>query len=105
MFPMIKYGSSKELQFKLVDDAGDAVSVTLVAGDVKISKDHGSFTNVTNLPVEIGTTGIYWFVLTGTETTCKNIAINIKDQTVPAVFVESSMIMVTGGNANAWFAG
>jgi hypothetical protein len=44
--------------------------LTLLASDVKISKDGGAFASATNPPVEIGATGRYSLVLTADETNC-----------------------------------
>ncbi|MCP4536242.1 MAG: hypothetical protein GY832_03775 [Chloroflexi bacterium] len=44
-------------------------SVTLAAGDVKLSKDGAAFANLTNLPVETGTSGMLVVSLTTAETT------------------------------------
>lgn len=41
--------------------------LSFAAGEVKISKDNGAFANVTNLPVEIGTSGVYGMLLTAAE--------------------------------------
>lgn len=43
-------------------------NVTLVAGDVKISKDGGGFANLTTLPSEVGTSGLISVELSAAET-------------------------------------
>ncbi len=42
-------------------------SATLAAGDIKVIKDGGAAANISALPTEIGTTGIYRFALTASE--------------------------------------
>ncbi len=42
-------------------------SATLAAGDVKVIKDGGAPANITALPTEIGTTGVYRFSLSTSE--------------------------------------
>lgn len=54
-------------------------SVTLASGDVTLSKDGGSFTNIASLPVEIGTSGWLAVVLTGTEMTADTIVVRFRD--------------------------
>ena len=44
-------------------------SVTLAAGDAKLSKDGAAFANLTNIPVETGTSGMLVITLTTAETT------------------------------------
>lgn len=59
--------------FDAVDSASPTAlrtGIIFVAGDVRISKDGGAFANVTNLPAEIGSTGVYGFNLTAAETNC-----------------------------------
>lgn len=50
----------------------------LAAGDVKISKDGGAEANVTTLPTEIGTTGIYGQTLTAAEMQASVILVHYK---------------------------
>lgn len=54
-------------------------SVTLASGDVTVSKDGGSFTNIASLPVEIGTGGVLSIALTGTEMTADTIVVRFRD--------------------------
>lgn len=44
-------------------------SVTLAAGDVKLSKDDGGFSNLATLPTEVGTSGCLKVTLSAAETT------------------------------------
>ena len=50
-------------------------SATLTAGDVKVIKDGGAPANITALPTEIGTTGVYRFSLTDSEMNATTIAV------------------------------
>jgi hypothetical protein len=54
-------------------------SVTLATGDVKVSKDGGSFNNIGTLPVEISTTGVLSVALTGTEMTADTVVVLFRD--------------------------
>jgi hypothetical protein len=54
-------------------------SVTLATGDVKVSKDGGSFNNIGTLPVEISTTGVLSLALTGTEMTADTVVVLFRD--------------------------
>ena len=56
-------------------------SVTLAAGDVLVSKDGGATANITNLPTEIGTTGILTVTLTASEMTADRVTVLFHDQT------------------------
>ncbi len=62
----------------LVDSAGRPnykSSATLAAGDVKVIKDGGAPANISSLPTEIGTTGVYRFSLTASEMNATTIAV------------------------------
>lgn len=54
-------------------------SVTFAAGDVTVSKDGGAFTNITTLPVEIGTSGVLAVGLSATEMTADVVAVRLHD--------------------------
>lgn len=53
---------------------------TLAAGDVKVSKDGGSFSNITSLPTEIGSTGALTVSLTATEMNADRVVVLFHDQ-------------------------
>jgi hypothetical protein len=53
-------------------------SVSLVAGDVQVSKDGGGYSNITSLPSEIGATGEITVILAGAETTGATKYITVK---------------------------
>lgn len=52
--------------------------LSLLATDVKISKDGGALANATNAPVELGTSGRYALVLTAAETSCSWLHVYIE---------------------------
>jgi hypothetical protein len=52
--------------------------LSILASDVKISKDGGAFASATNAPTEIGSTGRYALVLTATEMNCGWIHIYVE---------------------------
>jgi hypothetical protein len=54
-------------------------SASLATGDVKVSKDGGSFNNIGTLPVEISTTGVLSLALTGTEMTADTVVVLFRD--------------------------
>lgn len=54
-------------------------SVTLAAGDVKVSKDGGAFLNIGTLPLEIGTTGVLTVALTADEMNADRVAVLFHD--------------------------
>ena len=54
-------------------------TVTLAAGDVTVSKDGGNFASVTNLPVEIQTSGVIVGTLTSTEMTADRVVVRFRD--------------------------
>ena len=103
---LYEYGTTSPLYFKLTS-SGVGVAATLATGDVKISKDGGAFANVTTLPTVVdASNGPGWFKWTPTaaETQCEVFIINIKDAS-GAVFDENALVVATGGNASARFAG
>ena len=54
-------------------------SVTLAAGDVKVSKDGGAENNITTLPTEIGTSGVLSVPLSATEMTADTVTVRFCD--------------------------
>lgn len=54
-------------------------SVTLAAGDVTVSKDGGSFSNITTLPTEISTSGVLTVALSSTEMNADRVAVRFHD--------------------------
>lgn len=54
-------------------------SATLAAGDVKVSKDGGAFSNVATLPTEIGTSGVLSCPLSATEMNADVVTVKFSD--------------------------
>jgi|GEM_PF-6803325 len=54
-------------------------SVTLAAGDVKVSKDGGAFANIATLPTEIGSSGVITVTLSSTEMAADRVAVLFHD--------------------------
>ena len=50
-------------------------SATLAAGDVKVIKDGGAPANISSLPTEIGTIGVYRFSLSASEMDAATVAV------------------------------
>ena len=90
LLPFIEYGAT---DFK--------TGVTLAAGDVKISKDGGAFTNIATLPTILGA----WMVITlsATEMQAEYIAFQAIDQTATKVFEDQGAILAT--TPRAWIQG
>ncbi len=94
------YGSTEVVEVALRDLTGaDYSGTTLNSGDVKISKDGAAFGNVANLPTN-SSGQVRWTPDTG-ELNAKSIAFRIKDQTSPAEFIVSDVLIETYGHASA----
>ncbi len=62
--------AATDFEIPLIDSAGRPnykSSATLAAGDIKVIKDGGAAVNISTLPTELGTTGVYRFTLTASE--------------------------------------
>lgn len=102
---MRKYATEVTIRFSLkAPDTGKFKSgVTFEAGDIKIAIDDAVPANATNAASEIGG-GAYKITLTAAEVTGKNVRLLIEDQTVPAIFASSEIVIDTTGNASAQHA-
>ncbi len=88
------YGSTEPIEITLFDLTGaDLSSETLASGDVMISKDGGSFTDVSTLPTNTGGQ-VRWTPEAG-ELDAKAITLRVRDQTSPATFVVVSVTIET----------
>jgi len=85
--PFVTYGAT---DFK--------TGVTLAAGDVKISKDGGAFTNIATLPTIVGKW--MYITLSAIEMQARNIAVEIVDQTATKVFEDTAATLST--NIKEW---
>jgi len=100
-----KYGvlltTARAISFGLyqIDGIDLEPSATFVAGDVTISKDGGAEANIANLPVDEGQG--YRIILTATELTAARIRIAIVDQSATKVWLDTTIVIETYGNASA----
>lgn len=103
-----KYGvlltTARAISFVLyqVDGIDGEPAATFAAGDVTISKDGGAEANITNLPVDEGQG--YRIILTAAELTAARTRITIVDQTATKVWLDTTIIVETYGNASAQHA-
>jgi len=101
------YASTDPIYFKFTL-AGVGVDPTLVLGDVTLSKDGGTVTDIPLVeltPVDaLNMVGAYLWTPTAVEASCKVMVVNIKDQAGSA-FDENMLIISTGGHASARFSG
>lgn len=69
-----------------------------------ISKDNGTFASTTNAPVEIGTTGAFYLLLTATECNCSTAQITVTATNSGAVYARFwlvfSTVNIVGAYAN-----
>jgi len=85
-----------------VVDLATAADWTPATGDMKLTKDQGSLTNVTNLPTSGGGSVLWSFTASATELQCAELAVQIVDSATKAV--EDNMLRIyTYGNAAAKF--
>lgn len=66
----VRRATSVPITFPMIDSLNRPSrksGLILTSGDIQISKDGGSFANVTNSPSEIGSTGRYTLTLTASE--------------------------------------
>ena len=69
---------------------------TLAAGDVKVSKDGGSFANLTTLPsVAPASSKLVGVALTNTEMNADKVTIVFSDQTVPPEWCDYAVTIIT----------
>ena len=79
------------------------VNPTLIAGDVKISKDGGAFVNLATLPTVSPAGGAQVKItLSAAEASCKIAVIRFVDQTAPPEWEQQSIAFYTYGNASAF---
>lgn len=81
MLPPVK-GAAFTFDISLVSQADTDVfktSVTLAEGDITISKDGGSYTNIATLPTEIGTTGVLPVALSTDEMNADRVTVRFHD--------------------------
>lgn len=104
-----EYGTQKLIPFKLTLN-GVGVSVTLVSGDVYLSKDGaaGGAVDVATIS-EVDSTnmiGLYeWTPTVAQAQATDYFALTIKDQDTTVAFDENCVIHYTGGHGSARFSG
>ncbi len=95
-----EFGKAKTFALPLVTfGATDFFTgASLIAGDVKISKNGGAFTNIATLPTVLGA----WLIVTlsPTEMQAGFVAVQIIDQTGPKVFQDVGAVVTT--TAQSW---
>lgn len=87
-----------------------ATGITFASGDVKVSKDGGTFANVTNLPTEIGSTGVYALTLTAAEMNASWVHVLVNKTGYPPLNVQlgtdgsnAGTVQTDGGNTSQTF--
>lgn len=66
----VRRAAATTISFPMIDSTNRPLrksGLSFAAGDTKISKDGGTFSNTTNTPAEIGSTGRYALTLTAAE--------------------------------------
>lgn len=109
----VRRASSIPFTFPLIDSLNRPqrkTGVILTSGDVQISKDGGSFANVTNTPSEIGTTGRYTVVLTAAEMDASWVHLYVTksgvddhDQMIATSANPSGTVVTDGSNSASTF--
>lgn len=84
--------------------------LTFTAGTCQISKDGGTFANTTNLPTEIGTSGVYKLQLTSVEVDCAWLHIitnisgaNPQDRVIETTNSQMGTVVSNAGNTAQTF--
>lgn len=101
-----KYGVARVIEIPIIKrgvvDFAVGADWTAAAGDVKIIKDGGAATNVTNLPAAIasGNGAVWSFSLTATEMQAARVVVTVVDASTKAV-EDQSFIIETYGHASA----
>ena len=104
------YGTESIVATPLVDSSGDFLTSdpTVVTGDVIVYKDTGSGLDAgsaaTNVAAYSFVGGIIELTLTATEMQAEKVIITFID-TAPKAWVDTSIIIHTGGNASALHSG
>lgn len=96
------YGQSEDIDLAIYDENAQFLDdgITFAVGDVKISKDSGTYNPTANLPVLIANGKTWKLTLTASEKTCARYAVQIKDQDGPS-FTDNVFYGYTYGHASA----
>jgi hypothetical protein len=98
------YGSLDPIYFKVTKNGvGVTGQAPFSTGDIQLSIDGGTFSNIDTEVTEVGL-GWYKWTPTGTETQGQVLIINVKE-VVGTNFDENGLVIATGGNASARFSG
>lgn len=100
------YGAATSVYFELYGPTGEALEngVSFAAGDVTVTIDGGTETNVATLPSLVsGSSFLYQQPLTSGELTGAVIALKFSDQTVPQAWLDHVIIIETTGDPSAQF--
>jgi len=100
------YGVGTTVYFPLIDFGAtsfESTPVTIASGDVKVSQDGGSFTNITSNSALFAHVagGIYKCALTASEMQGKQIILKIVDQTGTKEWEDQVIIITTNNHASA----
>lgn len=98
-----KYGVQDTILIELIQADGVDLRVDAVhaAGDTTIMKDEGAPASTDNPFADEG--DVFSLVLTATELTCKRALIVVRDQSVPKVWLDKTILVETFGHASAQF--
>ena len=101
---LCKYGVQFTVDFQLYQTDGVSLKTDAVyaAGDVKIMKDEGAEANTTNGFTDEGQG--HTIVITATEAQAARIVLYIVDQTSPAVWLATCVVIEIYGNASGQHA-
>jgi len=96
-----KYNQATTINFNLfdVDGVDMSVAATFASGDIKIMKDEGAEANTGSTPTDEGSG--YSLALTATEMSAARVMIHLIDQTATKVWLDTSIVIETYGNASA----
>lgn len=101
---LLKYGAANTIYIVLRETGSQSAKAnpTLASGDVKISKDGGSFSNLASLPTVSPAAGVQVAIaLSATELQCQQCTIRFADQTSPSEWDEQYINIHTYGHASA----
>ena len=95
----------------LAQSAGAAATgLTWAAGDAQVSLDGGAFANTTNLPAEIGTTGVHTLALTAAEMDADQVVVELTDagmdnqiEVIVTDHYPSAAVVTDGSNTDTTF--
>lgn len=109
----VRKGKAYTVSFAAVDNTNRPTrksGITFASGDTKISKDGASFSNTTNAPAEIGSSGRYSLALTAAEMAANFIHVYVEKSGIDPVELqigtighESATVASDAGNTSSTF--